>query len=99
MPAEGLDWLPSTELLTDDELLRLIRIGTEDLGIDEVRFTGGEPLLRRGIVELIGRVAALPRRPRAVDDHQRPRAGPQGHRAGRGRAGPDQRLTGHDGSG
>ncbi|WP_111767814.1 GTP 3',8-cyclase MoaA [Nakamurella deserti] len=64
MPAEGLDWMPSDELLTDDELLRLIRIGTEDLGIDEVRFTGGEPLLRRGIVDLIGRVAALPRRPR-----------------------------------
>lgn len=64
MPEEGLDWLPSEALLSDDELLRLIRIGTEDLGIDEVRFTGGEPLLRRGIVELIGRVAELPRRPR-----------------------------------
>ncbi len=64
MPAEGLDWMPTDELLSDDELLRLIRIGTEDLGIDEVRFTGGEPLLRRGIVELIARVAALPRRPR-----------------------------------
>ena len=43
MPPEGLEWLPKAELLTDDELLRLIRIGTTQLGIEEVRFTGGEP--------------------------------------------------------
>src|SRR5580692_10457120 len=48
MPAAGLDWLPSPELLTDDEVVRLARIGVEQLGITEIRFTGGEPLLRRG---------------------------------------------------
>ena len=63
MPAEGLDWLPAAEVLTDDELVRLIGIGTELLGIDEVRFTGGEPLLRKGIVDLVARVGRLPRRP------------------------------------
>ncbi len=63
MPAEGLDWLPKDEVLTDDELVRLITIGTELLGIDEVRFTGGEPLLRKGIVDIIGRVGTLPNRP------------------------------------
>ncbi|MDQ6657137.1 MAG: GTP 3',8-cyclase MoaA [Actinomycetota bacterium] len=63
MPAEGLDWLPSPQLLTDGELLRLIRIGTESLGIDEVRFTGGEPLLRKGILDIVRSVAALPARP------------------------------------
>jgi cyclic pyranopterin phosphate synthase len=63
MPPEGLDWLPKPELLTDDELLRLIAIGVERLGIDEIRFTGGEPLLRRGLVEIVARSAAL--RPRA----------------------------------
>jgi hypothetical protein len=41
MPAEGLDWLPRPELLTDDEVARLIRIGVELLGITEIRFTGG----------------------------------------------------------
>ncbi len=49
MPAEGLDWLPTEETLTDDEVVRLVTIGVEQLGIREVRFTGGEPLLRRGL--------------------------------------------------
>ena len=59
MPAEGLDWLPSPELLTDDEVVRVIRIAVEDLGITEVRLTGGEPLLRRGIVDIVRRLVAL----------------------------------------
>ena len=53
MPAEGLDWLPGDELLTDDELVRVIDVAVRELGIEEIRFTGGEPLLRKGIVELI----------------------------------------------
>jgi GTP 3',8-cyclase len=63
MPAEGLDWLPSPLLLTDDEVIRLIRIGVERLGITEVRFTGGEPLLRRGLPDIVARTAALRPRP------------------------------------
>ena len=63
MPAEGLDWLPRAELLTDDELIRLIRIGVELLGIREVRFTGGEPLLRRGLERVVEAVASLRPRP------------------------------------
>ncbi|HEV3290103.1 MAG TPA: GTP 3',8-cyclase MoaA [Streptosporangiaceae bacterium] len=63
MPPEGLDWLPSPELLTDDELVRLARIGVEQLGITEIRFTGGEPLLRRGLPGLVARTAALRPRP------------------------------------
>src|SRR6478609_6254185 len=43
MPPEGLDWLPTTDQLTDDEVVRLVRIGVERLGIREVRFTGGAP--------------------------------------------------------
>ena len=53
MPAEGLDWLPTEQTLTDDEVVRLITIGVERLGIREVRFTGGEPLLRRGLVDIV----------------------------------------------
>src|ERR1700722_10797825 len=63
MPAEGLQWLPSPELLTDDELLRLIRLAVTRLGITEVRFTGGEPLLRRGLPGIVERTAALVPRP------------------------------------
>ncbi|HET8718086.1 MAG TPA: GTP 3',8-cyclase MoaA [Nocardioidaceae bacterium] len=59
MPAEGLDWLPTDQTLTDDEVVRLIRIGVEQLGIREVRFTGGEPLVRRGLVDIVRRTKAL----------------------------------------
>jgi molybdenum cofactor biosynthesis enzyme MoaA len=59
MPAEGLDWLPTPEVLTDDEVVRLVRIGVELLGIREVRFTGGEPLLRRGLPDIVRRTKAL----------------------------------------
>ncbi len=59
MPAEGLEWLPTDEVLADDEVVRLIRIGVEQLGIREVRFTGGEPLVRRGIVDLVARTKQL----------------------------------------
>ena len=62
MPAEGLAWLPKPELLTDDELVRLVRIGVH-LGVTDVRLTGGEPLLRRGITDLVSRFAALSPRP------------------------------------
>src|SRR6201997_1591344 len=63
MPAEGLDWLPSPALLTDDELARLIAIAVQRLGITEIRFTGGEPLLRRGLAGIVARTAALRPRP------------------------------------
>src|SRR3954454_24068396 len=59
MPAEGLDWLPDDTVLTDDEVVRLVRIGVELLGIREVRFTGGEPLVSRGLVDIVRRTSAL----------------------------------------
>jgi cyclic pyranopterin phosphate synthase len=63
MPAEGLDWLPKPDVLTDDEVVRLVSIGVERLGIREVRFTGGEPLLRRELVTIVERTARLAPRP------------------------------------
>jgi cyclic pyranopterin phosphate synthase len=59
MPAEGLDWMPDEKMLTDDEIVRLITIGVERLGIREVRFTGGEPLVRRGLLDIVRRTKAL----------------------------------------
>src|SRR5699024_8663630 len=66
MPPEGLEWLPKPELLTDDELLRLISIGVTHLGITEIRFTGGEPLLRRGLAGIIAGATGLDPRPRTA---------------------------------
>ena len=63
MPPEGLDWLPTDDVLTDDEVVRLIRIAVEQLGVREVRFTGGEPLVRRGLVDIVRRTTALSPRP------------------------------------
>ncbi|NUW32149.1 GTP 3',8-cyclase MoaA [Nonomuraea sp. SMC257] len=63
MPPEGLDWLPNAQLLTADEIVRLVAIGVERLGVTEVRYTGGEPLLRRELVDIVARTAALRPRP------------------------------------
>ncbi|WP_426244425.1 GTP 3',8-cyclase MoaA [Nocardioides sp. LHG3406-4] len=59
MPAEGLDWLPTEQTLTDDEVVRLVTIGVRQLGVREVRFTGGEPLLRRGLPDIVRRTHEL----------------------------------------
>lgn len=64
MPAEGLPWLAGPQLLDDDEVVRLIRIAVQRLGVTEVRFTGGEPLIRPGLVGIVAAVAALAPRPR-----------------------------------
>lgn len=63
MPAEGLDWLPRPEMLTDDELVRVVDIFTQ-LGVRSVRLTGGEPLLRRGLPDIVRRFAELEHAPR-----------------------------------
>jgi GTP 3',8-cyclase len=62
MPAEGLPWMPKAEMLTDEELLRVIGVFV-GLGVRQVRLTGGEPLLRRSIVEVVAGIAALHPRP------------------------------------
>ncbi len=58
MPAEGLDWLPNPQRLTDEEILRLMRVFSS-LGIATVRLTGGEPLLRRGLPGLVSDLRGL----------------------------------------
>jgi GTP 3',8-cyclase len=63
MPPEGLPWLPKPELLTDDEVVRLVALGVRELGITEVRYTGGEPLLRRGLPGIVRRTVELEPRP------------------------------------
>ncbi|MEJ2884839.1 GTP 3',8-cyclase MoaA [Actinomycetospora aeridis] len=63
MPAEGLEWMPTEQALTDDEIVRLVRIAVERLGVQEIRFTGGEPLLRKGLEDIVAATAALAPRP------------------------------------
>ncbi|MFD8077082.1 GTP 3',8-cyclase MoaA [Streptomyces sp. NPDC059718] len=64
MPEEGLQWLGKPDLLTDDEIVRLVRIAVTLLGVKDVRFTGGEPLLRPGLVGIVERCAELEPRPK-----------------------------------
>lgn len=63
MPAEGLPWLANEHVLTGPEIDRLITIGVRDLGITEIRFTGGEPLLRADLARIVAHAAALEPRP------------------------------------
>jgi GTP 3',8-cyclase len=58
MPAEGMKWLPREELLSDDELVRVVRLFA-GAGVTEIRVTGGEPLVRPGLPALIGRFTAV----------------------------------------
>jgi cyclic pyranopterin phosphate synthase len=59
MPAEGLEWLERDELLSFEEIERLVRVLAR-MGVDEVRLTGGEPLVRRDLPVLVGMLAATP---------------------------------------
>lgn|SRR5690625_92859 len=53
MPAEGLDWLKKDDLLAAHEIVRLADIAIRHLGIQEIRFTGGEPLVRADLVDIL----------------------------------------------
>ncbi len=59
MPAEGLEWLPQPEVLSFEEIARLVRL-LSGMGVDEIRLTGGEPLIRRNLPELVRMLAATP---------------------------------------
>ena len=59
MPAAGLEWLPRPSLLTAAEIARLARVAVERLGVERIRLTGGEPLLRRDLEEIVAAVAGL----------------------------------------
>jgi cyclic pyranopterin phosphate synthase len=63
MPAEGLDWLPGDNLVSPEELTRLLRLAVTRLGITSIRFTGGEPLLYRGLEDVVAATAVLRPRP------------------------------------
>src|SRR5919202_4334852 len=59
MPEEGLDWLPKQQILSYEEIARLTRIFVE-MGVESVRLTGGEPLVRRDLPTLVAMLARIP---------------------------------------
>ncbi len=63
MPPDFSDWMPGDHLLSIDELMMVISVAVEQ-GISSIRLTGGEPLVRPDIVEIVARINALPEPPR-----------------------------------
>ena len=63
MPDEGMTWLKRSELLTYEEICRIVRVMAE-LGLRKVRFTGGEPLVRSDLHELVKKISVI----KGIDD-------------------------------
>lgn len=59
MPLEGLRFLPNAEMLTAEEIERVVRAAVQ-VGFRKFRLTGGEPTLRLDLLEIVGRLAAVP---------------------------------------
>lgn len=59
MPESGLAWLSRKDLLSNNEIVSVVQTAAK-LGIHRIRLTGGEPLVRSNVVELVRRIAALP---------------------------------------
>ena len=59
MPEEGVPCVSHSDILTYDEIRRICRIGSE-LGITRIKLTGGEPLVRRGLPDLVGMLKGTP---------------------------------------
>src|SRR3990170_4083299 len=58
MPEKGIPLIPHEEVLTYEEILRIVRVFATE-GISKVRLTGGEPLVRKGMVEFISRLSRI----------------------------------------
>ena len=63
MPECGVDLMSHKDILSFEEIVQVISFGAEN-GISKVRITGGEPLVRRGIVDLVGMISKIP----GIDD-------------------------------
>jgi len=58
MPEEGIDWIPHNRILSLEEIAEVARVGAQ-LGINKIRLTGGEPLVRKGIIELVEQISNI----------------------------------------
>ena len=59
MPEEGLEWLDRADILTFEEIERIAKVMVDSYGVNSIRLTGGEPLVRANLDELVRRLAAL----------------------------------------
>jgi cyclic pyranopterin phosphate synthase len=59
MPEEGMAWLPRSDILTFEEIVRVARVCVERFGVDSIRLTGGEPTVRAHLPKLVAQLAAL----------------------------------------
>ncbi len=96
MPEQDAAFVPRAEILTYEEIDRLVRIAVE-LGITKVRITGGEPLVRKDLPDLVRKLAAVP----GIEDsgayHERRAARGPGRTPVRGRSPAHQHSPGHSG--
>ena len=60
MPEDGVELTPQKKLLTSEEILRITRLFVKE-GVDKVRLTGGEPLVRKDIIDIVGKSYATTR--------------------------------------
>ncbi len=58
MPAEGLPWVPHSEVLTFEEITRVVRVASS-IGIEQIRLTGGEPLVRKDVTHLVRMLSSI----------------------------------------
>ena len=58
MPEKGISFEPQNKLLTRNEIIRIVQVAAK-LGVNKIRFTGGEPLLRKDLVELVSGAAEI----------------------------------------
>jgi len=59
MPEEGVEWIPHLDVLSFEEIVEVVKVAV-NLGISKIRLTGGEPLVRKGISDLVRMIAAIP---------------------------------------
>ncbi len=59
MPEEGIPLIPHQDILRYEEIVRIVRVAV-GMGLDRIRLTGGEPLVRKGVVDLVGELARIP---------------------------------------
>ena len=93
---DGVDKLEREDILTYEEFLRLAALFAR-CGVDTVRVTGGEPLVRKGVEQLVKGLKAIPRHPEGHHDHQCRPVGAAAARPAGGRAGQCEHQSGYAG--
>jgi hypothetical protein len=95
MPEEGVEFMSRDSAMSGDEIVRFVRIAVEKFGVDQVRFTGGEPLTRKDINDIIAGCRGVGAATEHRTDDERDRSGQESRGAQGRRIGSHQRLSRH----